>query len=242
MYYYILESPSSRAVRQQYQRLRDILTNLGIGGEMVVSSPARLPLELTEIGIEKGYSTIVAVGGDRHVNSIAISLKNRAVLGIIPVEASAEVVELAGTGELKVACESLKQRRIVSHSLVLAEPDRFLFLDGLIIPEKLAKVSLVVDNRIKANAYFQQIRINRNLELTIESVYEQQARKLLGLFKVKSEPIRSFSLFHGRVIRILTEPDLQLVVAGEVAAQTPIQFRLLPDALKLITRRGTLSE
>lgn len=242
MYYYILESPSSRAVRQQYQRIRDILTNLGIGGEMVSASPARTAMELTDTGIQKGYSTIVAVGGDRHVNTVATCLKNRAVLGIIPIEASAEVQELAGTNDLKTACESLKQRRLVSHSLVLAEPDRLIFLDAFIQPPKLAKVNVVVDNRVRANAYFQLIRVNRSLELTIESSYERSARKVLGIFSVKAEPLRSFSSFHGRVIRVLTEPELPLTAGGEAIAQTPIQFRLLPDALKLITRRGTLSE
>jgi diacylglycerol kinase family enzyme len=242
MYYYILESPANRAVRTQYQRLRDLLTNLGIGGEMVVASPARTPAELTEIGLEKGYSTIVAVGADGHIDTIATTLKNRAVLGIVPIEASPEVVELVGTNDLKQACEVLKQRRVTVHSLVLAEPDRLLFLDALIRPQSLAKVNVVVDNRVRANAYFQQIRVTRTLEVIIESSYERQVKKVLGLFAVKGDPLRSYTRFHGRVIRILTEPELSLTVAGQSVAETPIQFRLVPDALKLITRRGTLLE
>jgi hypothetical protein len=99
-----------------------------------------------------------------------------------------------------------------------------------------------VDNRVRANAYFQQIRVTRTLEVIIESSYERQVKKVLGLFAVKGDPLRSYTRFHGRVIRILTEPELSLTVAGQSVAETPIQFRLVPDALKLITRRGTLLE
>jgi hypothetical protein len=225
MYYYILESPNNRAVRQTYQRLRDTLTNLGIAGEMVAASPARSPEELTEMGLEKGYSTIVAVGGDYHINLVATTVMHRAVLGIIPIQATAQVTDLIGVTDLKAACESLKFRRLSSVNTILIEPDQMLFLNAEIKPEKLAKISLVVDNRARAFAYFNRAVINRDLNITIESEHITEPRKILGLFNVGGNIVRSESLFHARTLRLVT----------------PVQLRLLPESLKVITRRGTVS-
>ncbi len=241
MYYYILESPANRAVRQTYQKLRDIVTNLGIAGEMVAASPARTPEELAIMGMEKGYSTIVAVGGDHHINQVATTVMNRAVLGIVPINASEQVTDLIGLHDIKTAAETLKHRRLMTLGTVLIEPDLLLFLDAEIIPPKLAKISLVIDNRVRAFAYFNRAVVNRNLEVVIESTHLTEPRKVLGLFKVGGNVVRSESLFHGRSLRIVTDPDLPLLVAGKAIAKSPINLRLVPESLKLITRRGTVS-
>src|SRR5579864_8081795 len=144
MYYYILEPPSSRAVRQNYQRLRDVLTHLGISGEIVAASPARTPLELAQMGMNKGYSTIVAVGGDRHINEIAMAVMGRAVLGIIPLDASPLVTKIIGVNDLFGAAEALKYRRLSIQSTVVGEPPLTIFLDTEISSSHLAKISLVL--------------------------------------------------------------------------------------------------
>lgn len=241
MYYYILEAPANRAVRQTYQRLRDILTNLGIAGEMVAASPARTPEELTMMGIEKGYSTVVAVGGDYHINQVATTVMNRAVVGIVPINASAQVTELIGFNDIKTAAETLKYRRLTLVSTVLIEPDIPLFLDAEIIPQKLAKISLVIDNRVRAFAYFNRAVVNRSLEIQVESSHIVEPRKILGLFQVGGNVLRSESLFHARTLRLVTDPELPLLVAGKAVATSPVQLRLLPDSLKVITRRGIVS-
>lgn len=241
MYYYILESPSNRAVRQTYQRLRDILTNLGIAGEMVAASPARSPEELAAMGIEKGYSTIVAVGGDFHVNQVATTVMNRAVLGIVPVNATEQVTGLVGVNDIRSAAETLKQRRLNQVNCVLMEPDIPLFLEAEILPPRLAKINLVIDNRVRAFAYFNRAAISRNLEITIESTHLTEPKKVFGLFSVGGNVIKSESLFHGRTVRIVTDPELPLLVSGKTVVTTPVQLRLLPESLKVITRRGTVS-
>lgn len=242
MYYYVLEAPASRAIRQNYQKLRDILTNLGIAGEMVTASPARSPVELTVMGIKKGYSTIVAVGGDDHVNQIATSLHGQAVLGVIPINASRQVTDIVGVNDIRSAAESLKQRRLSTQSMVFVEPDKLLFLDGEISTEKMAKVSMVIDNKVRAHAYFQRLTIDRDLNIRIYSNHVTEKKKFLGLFTVGSEEMQSESLFHGKTIRILTDPTLPLKIAGNVIADTPFQMRHVPESLKLITKRGTLLE
>lgn len=240
MYYYILESAQSRAVRQQYQRLRDILTNLGIVGEIVVASPARTPEELTVMGIEKGYSTIVAVGGDYHINAVAASLIGRSVLGIIPINAGREITELIGVSELRGAAESLKHRRLSEVSTVLIEPDIPIFLQARIYSAKLAKISLVIDNKLRAYTYFNELIVNRALEIFLASEHRVEKKKLWGIFTVGGDVIRSESLFHARSLKIVTDPELTMTIAGQQIATTPLQLRLVPNSLKIITKRGTI--
>ncbi len=241
MYYYILESPANRATRQTYQKLRDILTNLGIAGEMVAASPARTPEELTVMGIEKGYSTIVAVGGDHHINQVATTLLDRAVLGVVPINASRQVTDLIGVTDIRSAAETLKHRRLTTLSTAYIEPDLLLFLDAEIVAQGHAKISLVIENKVRAFAYFDRAVVNRALEVRLESVHVTEPKKILGLFKSGGTVVRSESLFHGKSMTIRTDPELPLLVAGQPIAKTPCNLRLLPESLKVITRRGTVS-
>ncbi len=240
MYYYIMEPPPSRAVRQTYQRLRDLLTNLGIAGEMMAASPARTPEELALMGLERGYSTIVAVGGDAFVNYIAQTIIGQAVLGIIPIGESLQAAELIGTSNMRTAAEFLKFRRLSTFNTVTVDPDTLLFLDGVIEPPQLAKVNLVIDGKLRGYAYFNKIMITRNLEIKIESQHLIEPKKVLGLFSVGGTVMKSVSQFHGRNIRLTTEPELALTIDRRPVARTPMQLRLNPNSLKVITKRGSI--
>ncbi len=242
MYYYVLESPSSRAIRQTYQKLRDILTNLGIAGEMVTASPARTPTELTQMGVSKGYSTIVAVGGDDHIDEVAIASLGQAVLGVIPINATDLVTDIVGVRDLRDAAESLKRRRLTTHSVVFVEPDNAFFLDATVTAPKLAKVSLVLDNKVRVHSYFNTLTINRSLQLRLASEHVTEPKKILGLFSSGGKKVTSESHFHARQVRIVTEPPLPLMVGGTKVAQTPTELRLVPESLKVITKRGTVLE
>jgi len=241
MYYYILEPPANRGVRQSYQRLRDILINLGIAGEMVGASPARGADELALMGLEKGYSTIVAVGQDAFINQVAGAVIGRAVLGIVPINASRNVTDLVGVNSLRSAAEALKHRRLSETNTVVIEPDTLVFLDAQIKPPKLAKINLVIDNKVRAYAYFNYLSFNRDLRLSIESVHLIEQKKILGLFNIGGQPLKSSSIFHGRSVRITTDPELPITVAGVPIARTPSQLKLVPNSLKIITKRGTLT-
>ncbi|MDO8649954.1 MAG: diacylglycerol kinase family protein [Candidatus Berkelbacteria bacterium] len=240
MYYYIMEPPSSRAVRQTYQRLRDLLTNLGIAGEMMAASPARTPEELAMMGLERGYSTIVAVGGDAFVNYIAQTIIGQAVLGIIPIGEAQQSAELIGTNNMKTAAEFLKFRRLSTFNTVTADPDSLIFLDAVVEPPKLAKVSFVIDGKLRGYAYFNKMTVTRNLEIKIESQHLVEPKKFLGLFSTGGTVVQSLSQFHGRNVRLTTEPDLALLVDGRPVAKTPLQLRLNPNSLKVITKRGSI--
>ena len=68
MYYYIMDSPKNISEKRTQEKIKNILGLLGITGETVTVTPARSIEELTNMGLAKKYSTIVAVGGDRWYN------------------------------------------------------------------------------------------------------------------------------------------------------------------------------
>lgn len=240
MYYYIMEPPASRAVRQTYQKLRDLLTNLGIAGEMMAASPARTPEELAMMGLEKGYGTIVAVGGDTFVNHIAQTIIGQAVLGVIPVGECEQIAEIIGTNNMRTAAEFLKFRRLSTLNTVLVEPDLLLLLDAVIVPPKLAKVNFVIDGKLRGYAYFNKLTISKDLVIKIESTHVIEPKKFLGLFSTGGTVMRSESVFHGRNVRLVTDPELALLINRQPVAKTPVQLRANPNSLKVITKRGTI--
>jgi len=240
MYYYIMEPPASRAVRQTYQKLRDLLTNLGIAGEMVAASPARTPEELTMMGLERGYSTIVAVGGDAFVNNIARAVIGQAVLGVIPIGEARQISEIIGTDNMRTAAEFLKFRRLSTFNTVVAEPETLIFLEATITPPKLAKVNFVIDGKLRGYAYFNQLTITRDLELKISSTHIVEPKKILGLFSSGGKTINSESLLHGKSVRLVTDPELALMIGHQPVAKTPLQLRFHPNSLKVITKRGSI--
>jgi diacylglycerol kinase (ATP) len=114
MYYYII-NPSSGGgkINKVQDKLRARLKELGIAGEFVKSTgPGDIP-KLTKMAIEKGYNTIVAVGGDGTINEVINSLPDESVaLGIIPMGNTNELATLLGINDWNDACTILAARKV----------------------------------------------------------------------------------------------------------------------------------
>ncbi|MDP3992821.1 MAG: hypothetical protein Q8Q05_01240, partial [bacterium] len=123
---------------------------------------------------------------------------------------------------------------------VTADPDSLIFLDAVIEPPKLAKISFVIDGKLRGYAYFNKLTVTRNLEIKIESEHLVEPKKILGLFSTGGTVVRSLSQFHGRNIRLTAEPELAILIDGRPVARTPLQLRLNPNSLKVITKRGSI--
>ena len=241
MYYYILESPTNRNSHNIYNKLRDDLTYLGISGEYAIANPARPHTELVKIAISKGYTTIVVAGGDKIINDVSTLVLDRVALGIIPIGNCPNASEIFGISEYKEAIEALKVRRVVESNLVLIEPDVLVFMDADITSHNLLKAQLVIENKVKGQAYFNRISISRDLEIKIHSIHKIAQPKILGLFSGGYKEVAADSLFTPKNARIITEPSLPINCLGQQISQTPASFRLLPNALKIITKRDTVS-
>lgn len=242
MYYYILESPSTKGTIQTYNRLKDALNFLGIAGEFAMANPARTPTELCKMALQKGYTTVVAVGGDKTINEVAKTIIGQAVLGIVPIGASGQITRMIGGDDLKTATEALKQRHVVEVNTVLAEPDTILFLDTIIYSQNPAKIYMVVDNKLKVQAYFNEIVIDKNLNVSVKGEFLSRDKAgMFGFLGIGKKTISSESLFHGKVVKIMTEPVMTLYSGVDAIGRTPAALRLIPESLKIITRRGNIS-
>src|SRR3990167_7897965 len=147
MYYYITEGARSREEARTLEREREILTNLGISGEFVTTSPARTVEELAELGVAKRYSTIVAVGSDRLVNQVATLLAGTPyVFGALPIENPAALELTTGIATIEEAAQALKFRRVHLVSIARIEPNKFFLTETHIHVPNPIPVRLTLDS------------------------------------------------------------------------------------------------
>lgn len=114
MYYYIINPASGGGkINKVQDKLRARLKELGIAGEFVKSTgPGDIP-KLTKMAIEKGFNTIVAVGGDGTIHEVINAIPNENVaLGIIPMGTTNELAKLLGINDWNDACTILAARKV----------------------------------------------------------------------------------------------------------------------------------
>lgn len=128
MYYYILNPAAGKgAVTNLQEKLRDRLRELKIDGEFAKTVGPGDATKMAKAAIEKGYNTIVVVGGDGTVNEVVNGItKENVAVGIIPVGNSNLLAHRLGITSWQQACEVLAARRITSYGLIAAGQKYFL--------------------------------------------------------------------------------------------------------------------
>lgn len=241
MYYYVVDPPKPNIPGKVAQKLQDIIAPYGVSGEIAIASPARSAEELTYMGLDKGYTTIVAVGGDNLVNTIATIIVNEAkeatALGIIPIGADSFLTSLTGVpnNNLRPAVEVLKQRHLYSVDLVHIAPKRYMLTDALIFAPKPVKFTLDIDQVYRAEVDATFAKITNELVMTIGTTPKSSG--FMKLFK-SAPTVQPVSQFHGRQIRCVTNEPLAVNVGGEVVAKTPTTFSKVPYGLKVVIARS----
>ena len=150
MHYYIFESPKSSTERAIFERIQQIAREFGIFGEFVQSSPARSAQELVEIAVMKNYSTIVAIGGDTHVNKIAskivaLGLTSNIVLGIIATEQDSLLSERWWFKKIEDGMETIKFRKLTKFDVGMIEPNHYFLTSASVICKKPSRIVIEVD-------------------------------------------------------------------------------------------------
>jgi YegS/Rv2252/BmrU family lipid kinase len=115
MYYYIVNPAAGGAKINKIQdRLKDRLTRLGIMGEFVKSTGPDDVGKLARLGIQRGYKTIVAVGGDGTINEVMNSIldQEKVALGIIPTGTTNDLADSLGIKDWFSATSILAARKI----------------------------------------------------------------------------------------------------------------------------------
>jgi diacylglycerol kinase family enzyme len=128
MYYYILNPAAGRgSVNTIQDKLRSKLTTLGVAGEFVKTTGSGDATKITRAAIDKGYTTIVAVGGDGTVNEVINGItRDNVAIGIIPIGKTNSLARRLGITGWQSALPILANRRLTSFGLMAAGQQFFL--------------------------------------------------------------------------------------------------------------------
>ena len=246
MYYYIFEAPKSSQERTYFEKIRDFARDFGIAGEITQASPARNPEELTQIGLNKNYTTIVAIGGDAHINKVVSAVLNLKpelpiALGIISTNPNSMLFEKWGFKHPEEACEMLKFRKLERYNVGLVEPNHYFLTSIKIEPKKSTRIYLEVDHWL-AEAIVDRVEISGNLYILLERYLKQTGfvastfSWLLG----KTEENVDRSIFKAKIIKIISSESLPVTIDDQVIARTPINIYRKLNALNIITKRDKI--
>lgn len=113
MYYYIINPAAGNGRINKIQtKLKARLKELDIAGEFVKSTGVGDVTKLARMGIEKGYKTIVAVGGDGTIHEVINGIDDSNVaLGIIPMGSTNELANTLGIPDWQSASNILSARK-----------------------------------------------------------------------------------------------------------------------------------
>lgn len=245
MYYYILDSVAGND-RRFRERLTDQTTDIGIAGEMVTTSALKSIDELVQIGLKKGYSTIVAVGSDAHAHRVITALMHeppadRPVLGVIPMDTSSLVGSLLHITNWKDALAALKFRRLAYATLASIEPGKFLLTQGTIQSAKPTVFEVDVDDA-HLETVSQELTLTGDCRLQIKRPVMGAERLKRGLAWLIGTDVadQATSVFHGQRIRIHAAEPAALMTGDETLARTPIVAHVVRRALKMVVARATV--
>lgn len=250
MYYYIFDQPKGSASTQTYNKIKDIVTNLGITGENVMLSPARTIEEAVQIGFIKGYSTFVAIGSDFMINKVASLLalnnvKDKA-LGIIPLKENSALKAKLGIKDIQSAVENLKYRKLEIFDLAFIEPNKFFLTRAYLnsnrpIPVKIKIDDFVIETKISSleleiAASGSGLMIKFKNDFLDKNIVSSFASWLLG----KEANDKSISILHGKNVKIETEEPYPIYIDNEIVTKSPFAATVKPNVLKLITARDRI--
>lgn len=243
MYYYITEPPRSQSEQKTLEAARELLTNLGISGEFVTTSPARSVEELAELGVAKRYSTIVAVGSDRLINDVATLLAGTPyIFGALPLQNPAALQLVTGITTISEAAEALKYRRVRDTPIARIEPNKYFLTEVRLSLSRPTPLQLTLDTA-RAVMDATSLRVSgggtivTNNEQALGSTLQQWFGRLSGR---KLDGQRFVSRFTTRRLVVETDQNYPVYLGNEVIARTPLAIEVIPNALKLITKRDRL--
>lgn len=243
MYYYISEAPSSAEERRTIERVRAHLTQLGIAGEFVTASPARTVEELAELGAAKKYSTIVAMGSERLINQVGTLLAGTPyVFGALPIDRPAALELVTGISTLEEAAQALKYRRVRTYPVMRIEPNKYFVTEVVIRLTRAVPVVITVDGS-RIETMLSDLRLAGTGQLLLLNQYQDGGRVAQWLKWVTgSKDRRAFdSRFFGHQITLETKDTLPVYLGRDVLAKTPLAATLIPNSLKLITKRDRVA-
>lgn len=243
MYYYITEPTRTREQQQAEERVRELLIRAGIAGEFVCTSPTRDVEALAEMGVAKKYTTLVAIGSEPHINTLGTLLAGTPyVFGAIPTTRPDALAHVNGIRTFEEGVEALKFRRVHGVPVCRIEPNKFFFSElNLHVPQPI-KIRLRIDDAY-IEALCQDIVFAGSGTIGLrQQVRDQRGGSVFQrLFQLATQTHTEYSQFRGDAIAIETDPPQTFYLGHEAFVRTPLAASIIPNSLKIITRRDTLS-
>ena len=128
MYYYIVNPAAGKGRYRHIQdKLRSQLTQLGLVGDFTKTAGPGDATKLAAAAAEKGFNTIVIIGGDETVNEAVNGIADKGIaVGIIPIGTSNKLAHHLGITDWQAAIPILAARRLTSYALIAAGQKYFL--------------------------------------------------------------------------------------------------------------------
>lgn len=245
MYYYLFEPTNQSSIKRWQARLKEKLINGGIGGEFISPSPARTIDELMLMGLDKGYSTTVAIGSDLFVNKVASSLilhsvkrdKERIVLGFIyhPREESYFQNQLYLRHDNDIIAV-LKARYLTTIPVGYIHPNKF-FISPIQINQPSEFTCRLITDSYKATVETNQLILTPSGIITVTP--RQPKWRLVKYLRhiLGGDLVDHQSTFAITEANLTSEEPLPVKLCGEVIAKTPITISITSNILYFITNR-----
>ena len=246
MYYYIFDPSQGAKEYERSAQIKELLSNLGIAGEMTSPAPGKSVEDLVELAVAKRYSTIVAVGGMELINRVARALEpHDVVFGIIPTQAHPDISRLIGVDDWKSAAEQLKLRRwknirlgIINDTICFLTPARFNLAPDqeytLITPQ-------FTTSGVGGSVSITPVRSETDETscLVVNVEFEKGKKGFMSTLFHKGGNVDLSSRFTVETLSLETEPSVVVEIAGTPLSQTPVQCTTQEKVLKLIVAKGT---
>ncbi len=243
MYYYITEPARSREDEQAEERIRELLIRMSIAGEFVTTSPTRGVEELAEMGVAKKYTTLVAIGSETLINHLGTLLAGTPyVFGAIPLRRPDALAAVSGIRTHEEAAEALKLRRVRAVSIARLEPNKFFVTELRMSSPTDVGVRIRIDDAL-VESNCRDLTLTGGGDLTLRHVRLDgpSGGIFRRLFGAKPTEVTDSSSFHGRTIAIETDQPQPFYLGSELFARTPVAVTTIPNSLKMVTRRDTVS-
>lgn len=250
MYYYVFEQPSSNNERKLHDKVRQYLEDFNVLGEITVASPARSAEELTDMGMRKGTSTIIAVGSDAHINRVVSMIKTlerglrrNIVFGVIPLDQESSLKERLRLSSIQDACSALRFRRYATVDMGYIEGIRYFLTSAELHSASPIEIKLKAD-RWEANHKVTDLIIFSDLTFSFYNTLESKkgVRKFVSWLIGSNAESSEVSIFRARTLQVTSNITLPIYIEGEMVAKTPVVVYKMPRALKIIIKRDKFIE
>lgn len=246
MYYYIFEPPQGPKEFERTAQIKELLSTLGIAGEMTAPLPGKTVEDLVELAIHKRYSTIIAVGSMELINRAAQALQpHEVVFGIIPTIEHPDISRLIGVSDWKSAAEQLKRRRFqlvrqgsINHQIYFLTPAHLtipsdshfeLDTDDFHLQGRGGQITI-------SPAHQAEGQPDSSLWVEIEGSTSKSQGFLHFFSRKPTAPANSH--FQLEALQLTTQKEVAVMVAGSLLCHTPIICQSLEKPLKLIVSKG----